>query len=193
MNLQALLNETLNAGTIGQISQSLGADEGTTSNAVQAALPLLLGALANNSSTSDGASSLLGALDRDHDGSVLDDVGGYLGNYESSNGAGILGHIFGQNQNAVANGVSQASGLDQGSTLKLLLMLAPLVMGALGRSQRQGGIDESGLSGYLGDTSRQMGGSTIGMLSQLLDSNRDGSALDDVLRIDCYRRRDVVC
>jgi hypothetical protein len=50
------------------MSQALGADERTTGNAVQAAFAMLLGALAHNSSTPIGASSLLGALDRDLDG-----------------------------------------------------------------------------------------------------------------------------
>jgi Bacterial protein of unknown function (DUF937) len=52
---------------ISRMSQALGADESTTGNAVQAAFAMLLGALAH-SSTPIGASSLLGALDRDLDG-----------------------------------------------------------------------------------------------------------------------------
>jgi hypothetical protein len=64
MDLQSLLGQALGGNTIGRMSQVLGADERTTGNAVQAALPMLLGALAHNSSTPTGASSLLGALDR---------------------------------------------------------------------------------------------------------------------------------
>lgn len=184
MDLQTVLNEALNAGAISQMSQTLGADESTTSNAIQAALPLLLGGLARNSSSPEGASSLLGALDRDHDGSVLDDLVGYLGNYNSGNGQGILGHIFGGNLGNVEQGVSKSSGLDLGSTAKLLMMLAPIVMGALGKTKQQQGFDPGALSGYLGETTQQVANpSTLDMLSQVLDSNRDGSGLDDVLRI----------
>jgi hypothetical protein len=186
MDLQSLLGQALGGDTIGRMSQALGADERTTGNAVQAALPMLLGALAHNSSTPTGASSLLGALDRDHDGSVLDDVAGFLGGGSSGSGQGILGHVFGNKLGAVQNGLGQASGLDAGSAGNLLTMLAPIVMGALGRTNRQGGLDVSSLGGLLGGASQQLAGadsSMLGGLSQLLDSNQDGSSLDDVVQL----------
>ena len=103
MNIEGLLGQVLGSGNVGAISQAIGADESTTSTAIQAALPMLLGGLARNAQSEDGASSLSGALDRDHDGSVLDDIAGFVmgGGAQQSNGAGILGHIFGGNQPAV--------------------------------------------------------------------------------------------
>lgn len=186
MNLTGLLNDALNSNTVSQISQTIGADEGTTANAIQAAVPLLLGGLANNSQSPEGASSLLGALDRDHDGSVLDDLGGFIAGAAggSAAGAGILGHVFGGQQNRIEQGVSAASGLDMGKVGPLLMMLAPIVMGALGRSnQQQGGFDPSSLAGLLGGAQNQMtaGSPLLGMLGGLLDQNHDGSAVDDVL------------
>ncbi len=186
MNLQTILGDALGGNTISQMSQVLGADESTTSNAVQAALPMLLGALAHNSATPEGASSLAGALDRDHDGSILDDVAGFvLNGGAGGQGAGILGHIFGGSQSQVEQGLSQASGLDAGKVTQLLIMLAPIVMGALGRTQRQEGLGLGDLAGMLGGASQQMGGgsSMMGMLAQIMDSNRDGSAVDDVMRL----------
>lgn len=185
MNLDQILQTTLNSNTVSQMSQTLGTDHNTTQNAIQASLPILLGALANNSSTPDGASSLLGALDRDHDGSVLDDVGGFLGNYGAGNGEGILGHIFGSRVTVVQEGLSQSSGLDTGRIAQLLVMLAPIVMGALGRAKQQGAIDQGNLPDVLAGATQQMGGNadTLGMLSQLIDSNKDGSAIDDVMRM----------
>jgi len=182
MNLSGLLSDALNGDTISQISQQLGTDDGTTSNAIQAALPMLLGGLANNSANADGASSLLGALDRNHDGSVLDDLGGFLGNFSSGSGAGILGHIFGGRQGAVEQGISQASGLDMSKVGPLLMMLAPIVMGALGRTQREQGLGAGDLPGLLGGATQQMGGSSdmMGMISSILDRDHDGSAIDDV-------------
>jgi len=182
MNLTGLLSDALNSNTISQISQQLGADEGTTSNAIQAALPMLLGGLANNSANEAGADSLLSALDRNHDGSILDDLGGFLGNFSSGPGAGILGHVFGGNEGAVEQGVSQASGLDMSKVGPLLMMLAPIVMGALGRARREEGIGASDLSGLLGGAAQQAGAGSglLGALSSMLDRDRDGSAIDDV-------------
>ena len=186
MNLTGILNDALGGNTVSQISQAIGADEGTTSNAIQSALPMLLGGLANNSSTEGGASGLLGAIDRDHDGSVLDDIGGLIaGNFggNAANGAGILGHIFGGSQGGVEQTVSQSSGLDMSKVGPLLALLAPIVMGAIGRSRQQGEVGTSDLGGLLGGAAQQMGGGSdlMGMLGGLLDRNRDGSAVDDVV------------
>lgn len=185
MNLNEVLTNTLDSKTVSQISQTLGMDQSTTNDAIQTALPILLAALARNSSTPEGASSLLGALDRDHDGSILDDVGGFLANYGSGDGSSILEHLFGNRVEAVEQGVSQSTGLDTSTTAQLLMMLAPIVMGALGRKNQEGTIDQSNLPTVLTGATEQMGGNagTIGMLSQLLDGNRDGSAVDDVMRM----------
>jgi hypothetical protein len=65
------------------------------------------------------------------------------------------------------------------------MMLAPIVMGALGQSRRQGQLDENSLPEVLGGTARQTASNSpiSDMLSQMLDSNRDGSSLDDILRL----------
>ena len=45
-----------------------------------------------------------------------------------TDGGGILGHIFGNNQTQVAKEVSQKTGLDMGQVAQLLITLAPIVM-----------------------------------------------------------------
>jgi len=183
MNLTGLLSDALNDDTIKQISQQLEIDEGATNNAVQAALPMLLGGLATNSASGDGARSLLDALDRDHDGSVLDDIGGYLGDYLSGRGGSILGHVFGGQQGAVEESVSQNSGLHPSKVGPLLMMLAPIVMGALGRARRESGLGEGDLAGELGSAAQHADASSglLGVLYSLLDRNRDGSITDDIV------------
>ncbi len=92
---------------------------------------------------------------------------------------GITQHLW------TEQGVSQTTGLNSGTTTQLLMMLAPIVMGALGRAKQQGSLDQSNLPTALSGATQQMGGNSgaFGMLSQLLDSNKDGSAVDDVLRM----------
>jgi hypothetical protein len=182
MDLMGILDNALNSDAVKQISQQLGTDENSTISAIQAALPLLLGGLANSSASQAGASSLLAALDRDHDGSILDDLGGFLDDYLSGRGQGILSHIFGAQEGAVERGVSNASGLDLRKVGPLLLMLAPIVMGALGRARREQGIGASDLPRELGAAAQQTGGNQglLGALSSMFDMNRDGSAIDDI-------------
>jgi len=183
MNLSGLLQDALSGDTVSQISQTLGADESTTNTAIQSALPMLLGGLARNSTDESGAASILGALDRDHDGSVLDDLAGFIGNHDQGPGEGILGHVFGGQKSAIEQTVSQSSGLDMNKVGPLLSILAPIVMGALGRTQRQQGLGVGDLAGLLGGTTQQMssGSPVMDLLTQVLDKDRDGSAVDDVM------------
>jgi len=172
-----MLQGALGGDGLGQIGKALGADEGTTQNAVAAAMPLLLGALSRNASKGGGAESLLGALSKDHDGSVLDNPQAMLQNPQAGPGAGILRHVFGQRQPAVEKGISKASGLDAGSAGQLLTMLAPLVMGALGKSQRQSGMDANALTQMLGQEERQLESrapQASGLIGAILDTDGDG-------------------
>ena len=178
------LMQQLSGGALSQISQQIGADEQTTGSALSAAMPMLVSALANNASQPDGAQSLHQALAEDHDGSILDDIPGFLSDPQAANGTGILGHILGGQQPAVTQGLAQNTGLNGGQVGQLLQIAAPLLMGALGQQQQQQGFDTDGLSAFLGgqqQAAHQANPSMMGMLNSLLDMNRDGSALDDIV------------
>ena len=49
------VTQQLSGANLTQLSQQIGADEATTSQAMQAALPMLLGGLARNASNPEGA------------------------------------------------------------------------------------------------------------------------------------------
>jgi hypothetical protein len=82
--------------------------------------------------------------------------------------------------------LSQSSGISLASAGKLLAILAPIVMGVLGRAKRDQGLDSGGLAGLLGrerEVHAERSPDLFGMLGQVLDSNRDGSMLDDAARL----------
>jgi hypothetical protein len=185
-SLVDMIMQQMAGGGIGQLSRAIGADERTTSSAVAGALPLLIGGLARNSARADGAEALAGALERDHDGSILENVAGFLGQADSASGEGILRHVFGGQRPAVEQSLARNTGLDAGSAGQLLAMLAPLVLGALGRAQRQQGLGVEALAGLLGgerETARQSLSGSLGGLASLLDADGDGDATDDITRI----------
>ena len=81
------------------------------------------------------------------------------------------------------NGLSRATGLDTGKTAQLLMMLAPLVMGALGKAKRERKLDAGGLSTLLSGEHEQLkeqAPGVMGALGRLLDQNQDGSMMDGV-------------
>ncbi len=142
------LNQLLE-GRTDEIGQRIGADGGQTRSAIQAAVPALLSALSANAGQGSGMRQ---ALERDHDGSILDDIGGYLGGSaklgpRTTNGAGILEHTLGDRQPEVQQALSAKSGLDIGSIGSLLALLAPIVMGMLGKRGGASGGSGGGLGG----------------------------------------------
>ena len=183
MPLLEMLQQRLGGQAVNNISRQIGADPGVTSNASDAALPLLLSAVARNASNPDQAHSLDRAISEDHDGSILDDVPGFLSQGNSRPGAGILRHVLGGRQQSVQAGLSQATGLDAGKTGQLLTMLAPLVMGALGKTKRENQLDSNGLSTMLTGEHERLKDSApgvMGALSRFLDQDNDGNVMDDV-------------
>lgn len=181
-----MITQQLTGGAVRMIAQRFGISESTANTAVQIAIPLILTALARNASNQQGAENLHDAINNDHDGSIFDNLSSYLGNPESGNGSGILGHVFGNQQPAIANNLAQASGIDPNAASGVLETVAPLVMGALGQTQQQEALDPSGLSNLL-ETQQQQAQETapgvVGMLGSMLDQNKDGSAMDDLQRM----------
>ena len=174
------------AGTAaGQLAQRLGISEGAAQTAVQLAVPVIVAALARNASQPQGAQDLHQAVASDHDGSILDQLTSYLGNPQAANGSGILGHVLGGERPAVESNLAQATGMDQNSAGSLLEMVAPLVMGAVGREQQQNGLDPNGLSQFLAQQQQAQPADPglMGSISSMLDSNRDGNVADDLSRI----------
>lgn len=199
-SLQDLLGQQQGTEAVDQISQNVGAEPSMVNTAIQAALPMILGGLANNAATPQGAESLNSALDQDHsDGGILGNLGG-LGSLifggqqqapppRQADAGGILGHIFGNNQGQVAQEVSNQSGLGMGQVAQILMMLAPIVMSYLGQKKQQENVGADGLGGLLGGllgggqqaaAAPSSGNPMMDMASSMLDSDRDGSSLDDI-------------
>ena len=64
-----------------------------------------------------------------------------------------------------------------------MVMLAPVVMGAIGQMKQKKNLDASGVTNYLGKEQKKIqkqAPQSTSFLSGLLDSNQDGQVLDDV-------------
>lgn len=191
-SLTEQLFSQLQGAPLQQVSQQLGIDQGQASNAIGAALPLLMGALGRNAAQPQGAEALFGALQRDHSNGF--DLGGILGavlgggsDSPQTNGAGILGHVLGDNQDRAALGVGQAAGLASPQAKQLMTILAPIVLSFLAQRTMQGGeASPAALSQVLGQeraqvTEQGLGG---GILGAVLDQDGDGQlGLGDLMKL----------
>ncbi len=185
MNLEALLG-LLQGQDLGNLASQVGGNEGEVKNGVMAALPAMLAALGKNAGTEKGAEELNNALEKKHDGSILDNLSGYLSNPDLKDGAGILNHLFGNQTSNVANAVSQSSGLDTNGSMKMLQMLAPILMGMLGQQKKQNNLDAKGLGNLTSMLASNFGSEagTSGIMetvTNLLDANKDGNVVDDIM------------
>lgn len=169
------------------LGKQLGIEnENQINNAGQSAINLLLNGLMKNASNSGGLGALAGALDKDHDGSILDDLAGYVSgtanvNPRSANGAGILKHILGDKLGDVIGAVSQQNNLSQDQSMGLLTKLAPLILGSIGKTKRQNNLDNTGLFDLLQNSASSYNKprEDNSILEKLLDRDGDGNIMDD--------------
>ena len=187
MDLMSLLKDQLTPEILGQLSQQTGAAPAQTATAAEGIFSTLIGGLAKNAA-GGGAEGILGALDRDHDGSILNDIMGLIsgggGSGAAANGAGILGHILGGQQQGAAQVISQASGVQQSGVADMMIKLAPMVMGVLAQQKQQqgAGFDANGLANMLsGAVQTQNSNPLMQLATQFLDKDRDGSVVDDLM------------
>jgi len=199
-----ILAQQLSGSAMNQLSQRVGAQPQQTQAATAGIVQTLLGAMARNVQRDPSqAAKIAGALERDNHAGLLDNIGAMLGgggassqNGRAMNGMGILQHILGGKAGRVADQVSKSSGLNTSQVAQLMVTLAPLVMGALGKSKQQTGAQGgSGIASILGAVLG--GGGLFGgpqptpqqqpagnrFLNAVLDRDGDGNTGDDLAQM----------
>lgn len=133
MSLLSILQDRIDTATIQRMSDQIDAKPSTTRQAVDTALPILVGALARNANASSDAASLLaGALERDHDGAMLDNVSSVID---------LAGKTFSRSSARESPG-SRSSG----SSLGGLLSAASSILGG---SASKKAVDGSGILSHV--------------------------------------------
>lgn len=177
MNLNDLVMQAAGGQIVGQLAKNFGIDDGQAQSAVQSLLPALSRGLQKNAGQGDGLSSLLGALQGGGHARYADDAASLTRDDAVSDGNAILGHILGSKDASrnVASHAAAQTGLSADLLKKMLPMVAAVAMGSLSKQTASGGA-LAGATGGAGSS-----GDMLGALSGLLDADKDGSALDDVL------------
>ena len=176
----------LDDAQVGAIASQLGTDPAQARNAIEHAIPLIVGHMAQNASTPQGADALNNALG-EHAGSTISDVlNGVLSGSGNGQGIGgaILGHIFGNSQTAANQGLGQATGLGTQNAAQLMAILAPIVMAALANHAQAQNAGAGGLGGMLAQEAQQIqqrGGVVGGLLSAVLNHNGGNFDLSNLL------------
>lgn len=189
------LIDLLTGNTGNQIAERAESKFGINKNQVLALLavaaPLIISYLSKKSQSSGEAESLNTALDKDHDGSILNDVS--QAEARQSEGNSILNHIFGGEKQNVENQLSQKTGISIDKIGPVLSMLAPIIMGYIGKEKQQNNVGAGGLGGLLesilGTASSQTQNTESNPLNDILgsvlgnnnDQKKDGGGLGSIL------------
>lgn len=195
MNMMDILNQ---AGGIGAIARELGVDEGTAASGAAALLPAILGGFKGQAQTQpDGLGGLIGMLGGMGGGGLLASVLG-AGPSNVDAGNNVLGQIFGSKEvsRTVAADASAKTGISSDLLKKMLPLIAMAVAGYManqaGGAQATPAQDSGGgLGGMLGNVlggmmgggqqSAPASGGMMGGLGSLLDMDRDGNPLNDII------------
>ena len=199
--LQLILNAQ-NGGAARQLGQQFGLDEQQTQSALGALLPSLAGAVKQNTQQAGGLESLIGALSGGQHARYIEQPSALGDPSTVEDGNGILGHLFGSKEvsREVASRASAQTGIGSDILKRMLPIVASMMMGGLAKRAQaapaagQGGLGGvgglgglGGLAGMLGGGaqggSASSGGGLLDMLTPMLDQNKDGSALDDVMKM----------
>lgn len=180
INLLDLAKGAIGNQVMGQLGGILGLDNNKTSSAVNAALPAILGGMMSKASTNEGAGELFKEMNN-HDGGILDNLGGMISGDGGSGllkmGTSLLPMLFGSRQSSLVGTVAKTLGLGDGIASKLLGMLAPIVMGVVGKQTRASNLDASGFASMLSDQKNHLAGAMpAGMGESLGLSSLLGSA-----------------
>jgi hypothetical protein len=169
--LESLLNAQGGAA-VRQMGQQFGLGEAQTSDALSALVPALASGFQRNMQSTGGLESLVGALTGGRHAQYLDDPSTLAG--AADDGNGILGHIFGSKDvsRQVATRAAAQTGIDPSILKQMLPLVAALMMGTMSRQHA---------SPAAASMNADLGGGLMSMLTPVLDQNRDGSMIDDVI------------
>lgn len=188
------LIDLLTGNSSNQVAEQAENKFGISKNQIIALLavsaPLIISYLRNKSQDSNEAEALNNALDKDHDGSILDNPSQAI--EREAEGSSILDHIFGGNKANVENQLSQNTGISMDKIGPILAMLAPVIMGYIGKEKQQNNVNAGGLGdllgGILGGAQNQAQAQQSNPLNDILgsvlgggQSQSSGNPLNDIL------------
>ncbi len=155
VNLLDLLKGQIGSHLIGKAASFLGESSNGATSGLNSILPSILGGLMSQASTPDGAGGIMDMLTSGgHDGGMLDNLGDLFGGGDATtglvnSGGGIVRSIFGNKLGGVIDMITSASGMSRSSSTSMISMLAPIVMGMIGRQKKEHNLDASGLAQML--------------------------------------------
>jgi hypothetical protein len=149
-SISSTLMQSLSGDNLSTIGNLIGTDRQGAQSVLSTAVPLLLGSMAKTAAQPGGAATLTGMLGDNGLASAADDVGGYLSHPDVSGGSNILGTLLGNQQGALTDLIARQTGFSADAISRALAIMAPIVLGFVGKLMRQQNLDAGALTSFLG-------------------------------------------
>ena len=150
MNIMPLVMQYFTPIIMNKIAGSLGINSTLAQRAIAAAAPAILAGIVGKTMQPGGA-KVLGDLLAKQDPGLLGRLGEMIGTGKQSSvveqGTGALGSLLGNSAlGSLAGALSKQAGLGSSTSNTLLGLIAPAILGTLGREQKSAGLDAAGLA-----------------------------------------------
>ena len=153
-NLMDMAKSYLTNELVSKASGALGESEGGISKILSAAVPSLIGSIADKASTSHGAQEVAKMAADQHSSGLLGSLGNFFGGDNSSSmlssGGGIISSLLGGGQgNMLTSLISNFAGAKSSTVTTLLSMAAPAILGMIGKHTTENNVPVSGLGSLM--------------------------------------------
>jgi hypothetical protein len=184
MNLESIVKSYIGQNIAESIANKLNLDIKTVQSMIDKAIPLFLGGMANNADKNPSqAEGLFKAITTDHDGSVFGNIGALMQDPKALKADKILQHVLGPKEDKLETALAADSGVKKEEATGMMQMLAPLVMGALGKEQTDKNLKANHLAKMFAQEKEHIQKQKASHpLLSMLDKEGDGVA-DDLLKM----------
>ena len=151
MNIIKDLGGLVTDQLVKQAASSLGESESGISSAIGSLVPTILGGMLNKTNDTAGFGQIFDMISSKENAGFLDNLGGLVGGGNLAQGdpkdiaGGLMGSLFGNKVGGILDLVGSLAGVKRSSSSGLLGMVAPMIMGYLGKKVLGGGLNASGL------------------------------------------------
>ena len=155
MDMETIMTMMLQSGALDQVSGMLGVDGKSSESAIEYVMPMLLQGMQGQMKNEDTKYGFLQALN-DHSKQDTRDLRKAVQDADVDDGAKIVKHLLGAQEEEVAARAKKKSGLDTKTILKIMAILAPILMSKMGQTAKT-------------ETARSSSGDMMKVVGGLLD------------------------
>jgi len=185
MNIIKDLGGLVTNQIVKQAAESFGESESGISSAIGSLVPTILGGMLNKSKDPSGFGQIFDMVSNKDNAGFLDNLGGLLGGGNLAQGdpkdvgGGLMGSLFGDKVGGILDLVGSLAGVKRSSSSGLLGMVAPMIMGYLGKKILGGGLNPAGLIDMLMGQKGNISGAMPQGIADMIGFDTGGDDLID--------------